>query len=562
MSIIEIAVPDIGDFDAVEVTEILVAEGDEIQVEDSLVTVESDKASMEIPSSHAGKVLKIKVSMGDNIAQDDVLIMLETADSEAVAEDTAESEIAEPEPAEVVEEKAAPAVKEQTKTAETPKPTSASSETSTKEILIPDIGDFESVEIIEILVNEGDEIQTEDSLITVESDKASMEIPSSESGKVLNIKVSVGDKVAQGSVILMMEVGASGSSDSSDAPKAEKKEPAKGSHEQMAPAKSTPAKASAGKASSDKPSPTENIDETRFNKAYASPSIRKFARELGVDLGKVEGTSRKGRISREDVKGFVKKTLSSKSSGGSLGVKPMPEIDFSVFGEIEIQALSKINKLTGEFLHRNWVTVPHVTQFDEADITEMEAFRKQMGKEMEKEGIKITPLAFIIRAVVSSLKAYPRFNSSLDASGENLVLKKYFNVGVAVDTPNGLVVPVIKNADQKSLVEISQEIRELAGKARDKTLKPSDMKGGNISISSLGGIGGTKFTPIVNAPEVAVLGVSRSKIEPQWDGNEFQPRLMLPLSLSYDHRVIDGADAARFTTHLSKMLSDIRRMVI
>lgn len=558
MSIIEIVVPDIGDFDAVEVTEILVSEGDEIQVEDSLVTVESDKASMEIPSSHAGKVLKVKVSLGDNIAQDDVLIMLETAE----AQETDEAK--EPEK-EVIEDKPKAETPEVTKVEEK-KPEAAAStdagKTSIKEILIPDIGDFDSVEITEILVAEGDTIQAEDSLITVESDKASMEIPSSESGKVVNIKVAIGDSVSQGSVVLMMEVSSGGSSDSAETAPAEKKAPTTGGHEQMAPAKSAPAKASSGKASSDKPSPTANIDETRFSKAYASPSVRKFARELGVDLGKVEGTSRKGRINREDVKGFVKKTLTSKSSDSSLGVKPMPEIDFSQFGEIEIKSLSKINKLTGEFLHRNWVTVPHVTQFDEADITEMEAFRKQMGKEMEKEGIKITPLAFIIRAVVASLKTYPRFNSSLDANGDNLILKKYFNIGVAVDTPNGLVVPVIKDADQKSLIEISQEIRELAVKARDKTLKPSDMKGGNFSISSLGGIGGTKFTPIVNAPEVAVLGVSRSKMEPQWDGNEFKPRLMLPLSLSYDHRVIDGADAARFTTHLSKMLSDIRRMMI
>ncbi len=559
MSIIEIVVPDIGDFDAVEVTEILVNEGDEIQVEDSLVTVESDKASMEIPSSHSGKVLKVKVSMGDNIAQDDVLIMLETAG----AEDTAEAKEAEQVEKEAVDEKPAAPVSTEPKQQEDKKPqapSGSSKQTSIKEILIPDIGDFDSVEIIEVLVNEGDEVEAEDSLITVESDKASMEIPSSESGKVVNIKVAVGDNVSQGSIILMMEVGADSSSEPTTTEK--KKEPAKGHHEQMAPAKSAPAKTSSGKASSDKPSPTVNIDETRFSKAYASPSVRKFARELGVDLGKVEGTSRKGRINREDVKGFVKKTLTSKSSGSSLGVKPMPEIDFSQFGEIETKPLSNINKLTGEFLHRNWVTVPHVTQFDEADITEMEAFRKQMGKEMEKEGIKITPLAFIIRAVVASLKAYPRFNSSLDVSGDNLILKKYFNIGVAVDTPNGLVVPVIKDADQKSLIEISQEIRELAKKARDKNLKPSEMKGGNFSISSLGGIGGTKFTPIVNAPEVAVLGVSRSKTEPLWDGKEFQPRLMLPLSLSYDHRVIDGADAARFTTHLSKMLSDIRRMMI
>ncbi len=439
---------------------------------------------------------------------------------------------------------------------------------SIKEIVVPDIGDFDSVEVIELLVAVGDVVQAEDSLITVESDKASMEIPSSESGKILKLKVALGDNIAKGSVLLMMEVDES--SPPAEEDKAEEKaeekpksvDQPKVQREQMAPAKSVTSQASAGKVSGHKPSPTAKIDEVRFSKAYASPSVRRFARELGVDLGNVEGSSRKNRINRDDVKGFVKKTMAVGGSGTALGIKPMPEIDFSQFGDIESQALSKINKLTGEFLHRSWVTVPHVTQFDEADITEMEAFRKQMGKEMEKDGIKITPLAFIVWAVVASLKAFPRFNSSLDATGENLILKKYFNIGVAVDTPSGLVVPVIKEADQKSLVEISQEIRELAIKARDKKLKPSEMQGGCFSISSLGGIGGTKFTPIVNTPEVAVLGVSRSKMEPVWNGKEFEPRLVLPLSLSYDHRVIDGADGARFTTHLSKMLSDIRRMMV
>ncbi len=441
---------------------------------------------------------------------------------------------------------------------------------SIKEIVVPDIGDFDSVEVIEILVAEGDTVQVEDSLITVESDKASMEIPSSESGTIVKLKVNIGNDISEGSVILMMDVSdqtqAAAKTDTNIATKTKeetiRKEPEKSTHEKMAPAKSTPAKSSPGKLPTNKASPTANIDEKRFSKAYASPSVRKFARELGVDLGKVEGTSRKGRINKEDVKDFVKKAMSTGGSGASLGIKPMPEIDFSQFGDIETTALSKINKLTGEYVHRSWVTIPHVTQFDEADITEMEAFRKQMGKEMEKEGIKITPLAFIVWAVIASLKAFPRFNSSLDATGENLILKKYFNIGVAVDTPNGLVVPVIREADQKSLVEISQEIRDLAVKARDKKLKPSDMQGGCFTISSLGGIGGTKFTPIVNAPEVAILGVSRSKMQPVWNGTEFEPRLVLPLSLSYDHRVIDGADGARFTTHLSKMLSDIRRMMV
>ena len=441
---------------------------------------------------------------------------------------------------------------------------------SIKEIVVPDIGDFDSVEVIELLVAEGDVVKAEDSLITVESDKASMEIPSSESGKILKLKVALGDNIAKGSVILMMDVDDSSSAADSAPEEKEEIAPAKTKessapaikHEQTAPAESTPSKTSAGKMQEHKPSPTANIDEVRFSKAYASPSVRRFARELGVDLGNIKGTSRKGRINKDDVKSFVKKAMATGGSDTALGIKPMPEIDFSQFGDIESQSLSKINKLTGEFLHRSWVTVPHVTQFDEADITEMEAFRKQMGKEMEKDGIKITPLAFIIWAVVSTLKAFPRFNSSLDTTGENLILKKYFNIGVAVDTPNGLVVPVIKEADQKSLVEISQEIRELAIKARDKKLKPSEMQGGCFSISSLGGIGGTKFTPIVNTPEVAILGVSRSKMEPVRNGKEFEPRLILPLSLSYDHRVIDGADGARFTSHLSKMLSDIRRMMV
>ncbi len=442
---------------------------------------------------------------------------------------------------------------------------------SIKDIVVPNIGDFDSVEVIEVLVAEGDVVQVEDSLITVESDKASMEIPSSESGKIVKIKISIGDDISEGSVIVMMDVDdnpAENKSEVKESGSKEKPAPAKNEkpetgHEQMAPAKSTPAKSSPGKLPSNKLSPTANIDEVRFSKAYASPSVRRFARELGVDLGNVDGSSRKGRINKDDVKGFVKKAMStSGGAGASLGIKPAPEIDFSQWGDIESQALSKINKLTGQHVHRSWVTIPHVTQFDEADITEMEAFRKQMGKEMEKEGIKITPLAFIIWAVVASLKAFPRFNSSLDITGENLIIKKYFNIGVAVDTPNGLVVPVIREADQKSLVEISQEIRDLALKARDKKLKPSDMQGGCFTISSLGGIGGTKFTPIVNAPEVAILGVSRSKMEPLWNGKEFEPRLILPLALSYDHRVIDGADGARFTTHLSKMLSDIRRMMV
>ena len=431
------------------------------------------------------------------------------------------------------------------------------------EVKVPDIGDFDSVEITEVLVSVGDQIAEEDSLITVESDKASMEIPSSHAGTVKDVKVKVGDSISEGSVVLMLEATAAAQADSE------------------AVVEETPAVAEAAVAADvkqeppqpapvveHKPSPTANIDPVSFKTAHASPAVRKFARELGVDLSKVDGSGRNARIVREDVQGFVKQVMSSASSVGSavtgstLGVEPMPDIDFSQFGEIEMQALSKINKLTGKFLHRNWVSIPHVTQFDEADITSLEVFRKQSNAEYADQGVKFTMLSFIMKAVAAGLKKYPRFNSSLEPSGENLILKKYFNIGVAVDTPDGLVVPVIRDVDKKSLVDISKELREISIKARDKKLKPSDMQGGSMSISSLGGIGGTKFTPIVNAPEVAILGVSKAEMKPVWNGSEFEPKLMCPLSLSYDHRVIDGADGARFITYVSHLLADARRLLL
>ncbi len=434
-----------------------------------------------------------------------------------------------------------------------------------KEILVPDIGDFSGVEVIEILVSEGDTVAAEDSLISVESDKASMEIPCPEAGVVKELKVSLGDTVSEGSLILILEPRGDASSDApaaapaAEAPKAEPA-PAPAAAPAPAPAPAAPAPAPA------RQSPTaqinKSVDEASFSKAYASPSVRKFARELGADLGKVDGSGRKGRITKDDVKNFVKRALSQPATGGGLGVAPMPEIDFSQWGEIETKPLTKINKLTGEFLHRNWVTIPHVTQFDEADITDMEAFRKELAADYKEKGIRITPLVFMMKAVVSAMKQYPRFNSSLDATGENLIMKQYYNVGIAIDTPDGLVVPVIRDVDRKSIVDLAVELGEISIKARDKKLKPSDMQGGSITISSLGGIGGTKFTPIVNAPEVAILGVSRSKVQPVWNGKEFEPRLMLPLSLSYDHRVIDGADGARFTTFLSRVLSDTRRLLL
>jgi pyruvate dehydrogenase E2 component (dihydrolipoamide acetyltransferase) len=427
-----------------------------------------------------------------------------------------------------------------------------------QEILVPDIGSFKDVEIIEVLVNVGDTVNVEDSLITIESDKSSMEIPSPAAGVVKEVKVKVGDRISAGSLMVMMDV-------------------ADGAAVAAAPVAPAPA-VSVVPAPKPEPRPQPATSPTAavqaeaskldFSKAYATPSVRKFARELGADLNKVKGSGRKGRITQDDVKAFIKDVMSfggmpsAAASGNTLGVAPMPEIDFSQWGEIETVPLSRINKLTGEFLHRNWVHIPHVTQFDQADITDLEAFRKQLNEENAKSGMKITPLVFIMKAVVAGLKAYPRFNSSLDAKGENLIRKNYFNIGVAVDTPDGLVVPVIRDVDKKSIMQLSEELKEISVKARDKKLKPADMQGGCLSISSLGGIGGTKFTPIVNAPEVAILGVSKADIQPIWNGKEFAPRLMLPLSLSYDHRVIDGADGARFTTYLAKMLGDIRRLLV
>ena len=441
-----------------------------------------------------------------------------------------------------------------------------------QEILVPDIGSFKDVEIIEVLVSVGDSVNVEDSLITIESDKSSMEIPSPVAGVIKELKVKVGDRVSEGSLVLMLEVAEASTAPSDQQPSLDSAQPSN-----PAPTRSqsevegnTPKPEARPQPA---PSPTAAVkpeaSKLDFSKAYATPSVRKFARELGADLNKVTGSGRKGRITQEDVKAYIKDVMSlggvpgkSSAGGNTLGVAPMPEIDFSQWGEIETVPLSRINKLTGEFLHRNWVHIPHVTQFDQADITDLEAFRKQLNEENAKSGMKITPLVFIMKAVVAGLKAYPRFNASLDVKGENLIRKHYYNVGVAVDTPDGLVVPVIRDVDKKSIMQLSEEMKVLSAKARDKKLKPADMQGGCLSISSLGGIGGTKFTPIVNAPEVAILGVSKSDIQPIWNGKEFVPRLMLPLSLSYDHRVIDGADGARFTTYLAKMLGDIRRLLV
>jgi len=422
-----------------------------------------------------------------------------------------------------------------------------------KQILVPDIGDFKDVEIIEVLVNAGDSINAEDSLITLETDKATMEVPSPFAGTIKELKVQVGDKVSEGAVIALVEA----SGDAAAAAPAEAA-PAAAPATASAPAPAAPAPRAAA------PAPAMPSVDTGApaGKAHASPSIRRFARELGVSLAQVRGSGNKGRVTKEDVQNFVKAALAQPRGAGGLQVAEMPVIDFSKFGEIENKPLSRIKKLSGSYLHRNWVSIPHVTQHDEADITDLEAWRKELNVEYAKQGVKLTPLAFMIKAVVEVLQQFPEFNASLDASGETLVLKKYFHVGVAVDTPDGLVVPVLRDADQKGIVQLAKELTEISGRAREKKITAAEMQGGCFSISSLGGIGGSFFTPIINAPEVAILGVSRSSMKPVWKDGEFAPRLMLPLSLSYDHRVIDGAAGARFITALSQVLSDVRRLAL
>ena len=437
------------------------------------------------------------------------------------------------------------------------------------EIKVPDIGDFKEVEVIEILVKVGDTVKAEQSLITVESDKASMEIPSSHAGVVKELKIKLGDKVAEGSLVLMLEASANASASAAA--------PAAASVPASAPAAASVAVPTsvAVTAPEVKASPVlvsaSSDTPVQHGKSHASPSIRKFARELGVDLAQVQGSGPKGRVVLEDVQGFVKGVMRgavsaspAASGNGGLGMSllPWPSLDFSKFGSTELQALSRIKKISGPNLHRNWVMIPHVTQFEEADVTELEEFRKQSNDALAKSGVKLTMLAFVIKASVAALKKFPAFNASLDAAGENLILKHYYHIGFAADTPNGLVVPVIKNADQKGIAEIAKEMAELSAQAREGKLKPADMQGASFTISSLGGIGGTAFTPIINAPEVAILGLSKSSIKPQWDGKQFVPKLMMPLSLSYDHRVIDGAMGARFAVYLAEVLADMRRTLL
>ena len=556
MALVDIQVPDIGDFDEVGVIELLVKPGDTVKAEQSLITVESDKASMEIPSSHAGLVKEVKVAIGDKIKQGSVVLTLEVAGEAAAAPAAAAPAPAAASPA------PAPA-------AATPAPAAAAPAAASGpvEVRVPDIGDFKDVAVIEMLVKVGDTIKLEQSLFTVESDKASMEIPSPAAGVLKELKVKIGDTVNIGDLIAVLEGSAPVAAAPAPAPAA-------------APAAASPAPAQAAAAPAPAAAavavPAHQPGAPTAGLPHASPSVRKFARELGVPLEEVKGTGTKGRISQDDVQAFTKQVMSGATqtkaqaakapagggggSGAGLDLLPWPKVDFSKFGTVERKDLSRIKKISGANLHRNWVMIPHVTNNDEADITELEAFRVSTNKENEKSGVKVTMLAFVIKAVVAALKKFPEFNTSLD--GDTLVYKQYYNVGFAADTPNGLVVPVLKDADKKGIIQISQEMGELAKKARDGKLGSADMQGGCMSISSLGGIGGTHFTPIINAPEVAILGLSKGQMKPVWDGKAFVPRLVLPLSLSYDHRVIDGASAARFNAFLGQVLADYRRILL
>ncbi|GAB1578958.1 dihydrolipoyllysine-residue acetyltransferase [Bordetella petrii] len=565
--LVEIKVPDIGDFKEVEVIEVLVNEGDAIEAEQSLITVESDKASMEIPASAGGVVKSVKVKVGDKVSEGKVILEVEAGDAAQVSDTQGVSDTAPSKQAQASDNQPAPAPKTQGQTEEAPDVEPAG---GTTEVTVPDIGDFKEVEVIEVMVAVGDTIKAEQSLITVESDKASMEIPASAGGVVKEVKVKVGDKVSKGSAIVVVEGqgGAQAAPQKAQAP-AQRQAPDTQGQQQVSDSAGAAPQQATDKAAGARPSPTAALEDPGLKPGqlpHASPSVRKFARELGVNLSKVKGSGRKDRITADDVRAYVKQALSAPAAatggadGAALGLLPWPQIDFTKFGPIEAKPLSRIKKISGANLHRNWVMIPHVTNNDEADITDLEALRVTLNKENEKAGIKVTMLAFLIKAVVAALKKFPEFNASLD--GDQLIYKQYYHIGFAADTPNGLVVPVIRDADKKGILDIAKEMGELSKKARDGKISPAEMQGGCFSISSLGGIGGTHFTPIINAPEVAILGVSRSAHKPVWDGKQFVPRLTLPLSLSYDHRVIDGAAAARFNAYLGQLLADFRRIAL
>lgn len=549
--VVEVTVPDIGGDTDVSVIEVLVAAGDKIEVDAGLITLETDKATMDVPSPFAGVVKEVKVAVGDKVSQGSLVIMLEVGGAAPAA--TAPQASAPAASAPVAQAAPAAAVA----------PVAAAPVVAVKEIQVPDIGDASNVDVIEVLVSVGDMITSDQGLITLETDKATMEVPAPFAGKLLSLTVKVGDKVSQGSVIATIETVTAGA-----APAPQAAAPAPVAQEVA------PAPVAAAPSRPPVPHHPSAGAPVSTGAVHASPAVRRLAREFGVDLTQVTGSGRKGRIMKEDVQAYVKYELSrpkataatsvAAGNGGGLQVIAAPKVDFSKFGEVEEIPLSRIQKISGPNLHRNWVTIPHVTQFDEADITEMEEFRKQQNDAAAKKkaDYKITPLVFMMKAVAKTLQQFPVFNSSLSSDGESLIQKKYYHIGVAVDTPNGLVVPVVRDVDKKGIIELSRELADISIRARDGKLKSADMQGSCFTISSLGGIGGTAFTPIVNYPDVAILGVSKSEIKPKWNGKEFEPKLMLPLSLSYDHRVIDGAMAARFSVTLSGILSDIRTLIL
>lgn len=542
MSVIELKIPDIGGHSDVNVAEVYIKVGDVVKVDDNLLMLETDKATMEVPAEVAGVVTEVLVQVGSKVNEGDVVIKVQ---AEGAATTTAP--VAEP----VKEQQSAPA-NEPVKAAA---PTGGS---QTVQVTVPDLSGHSNVAIIEIAVKVGDSIKEDDTIMTLETDKATMEVPSTATGVIKELKVAVGGKVSQGDLIMLVEtVGGATVAAANTAP---------ASPQASAPVAPVATESVAKAASA---APVAVVDEASFTKAFASPSMRKLARELGVDLDKVKGTGTKGRITENDVKSFVKGVMTGQISNGAaapsgsgvgLDLLPWPKVDFAKFGPVERKEMTRIKKISGGNMARNWIMIPHVTVFEKADITDMEEFRKQLNEEYKRAEIKVTPLAFLIKASVFALKKFPEFNASID--GDSIVYKQYFNIGFAADTPNGLTVPVVKDADKKGLVEIAQETSALAKSARDGKLKPTDMQGGTFTVSSLGGLGSTAFTPIINAPEVAILGVSKSAIEPVWNGKEFAPRLMLPLSLSFDHRIIDGALAAKFTTFLAQVLSDLRRMAL
>ncbi len=550
----KILIPDLGDIGEVDVIEIPISVGDQLQQEDTMVVLESEKASMEVPIPEAGKVSEILLKVGDKVNEGDAVLMLEEAVTET------ETEVEEQPKVDVEETKVAETKVEQTATPatiakETPQPEVQQSVAEEQPLVIPDIGDLEDVEVIELQIKAGDSVEKEQTLLVLESEKASMDVPSPMSGKIVSVSVAIGDKVNSGTQIgvILAETAAS---TPEPAATAKIETPIAAQPDTTKTTESLAAKPPVPERPALKAAINNNI-------VHASPGVRRYARELGADIAKIRGSGPKSRILKDDVKQFIKDELSQpRSTAGSSAMAALPEIDHSKFGEVEEVPLTRIQKYSSSNLHRNWVTIPHVTQFEEADITEMEAFRQSMKQEAANQGVKMTPLIFMLKAVATTLQAFPTFNSSLSTDGESLILKKYIHIGVAVDTPNGLVVPVIRDVDKKSLYELANELGETSVKAREGKLSPASMKGSCFSISSLGGIGGTSFTPIVNWPDVAILGVSKSQMKPVWNGSEFEPKLMLPLSLSYDHRVIDGAAAARFSGHLAKVLGDIRRILL